>query len=91
VPNEMNEMPQIGFTCCKFVGALSAWHDGELAETAERRLHNHRSSCHMCARYARAFLAAIAFVKIEVASAEARPDLPEDTAHMILAGCRQAN
>jgi len=87
----LNEMPQIDVICRQFIGNLSAWHDGELSEAAERRFHNHRTSCHLCAGYARAFLAAMAFVKIEVASAEARPDLPEDTAQMILAGCRQAN
>jgi len=48
-------MLQSFFTCRRFVESLSAWHDGELTDTARASFEVHRSGCNRCAQYAVAF------------------------------------
>ena len=84
-------MPQRSLTCLEFVETLSAWHDGELDESDERRFDAHRAGCGPCSYYARSFLRTIVIMKIELRGEDVRPRLPEETAQAILAACREAN
>jgi anti-sigma factor (TIGR02949 family) len=72
------------FTCRRFVNSLSAWHDGELTDSARRAFEKHRTKCEQCARYAVAFQRVVAIVKRACASSTTEMELREDLVQAIL-------